>query len=88
MSRTTNRQHWDILSISKRRILEFVDDVDADASQGGSASYNLNNRLGDRVAAVKFAQRMILVQARLIQDPRVRTAVTSLHIFMSNTDAY
>lgn len=70
--RTTNRQQWDILSISKRRILDFVDNIDADASQGGLASYNSNARLGVRLAAIKFAQRMILVQTRLVQDPRVR----------------
>ncbi|RDX54248.1 hypothetical protein OH76DRAFT_1398571 [Lentinus brumalis] len=53
-----NRKPWDILSQAKMRILEMV------------WAPNINN--GVRLAAIKFAQRVILVQTRGINDPRLQ----------------
>ena len=53
----THRQQWDILSQSKSRILDFV------------ASPTVNN--GVKLSAVKFMQRVILLQTRGVSDPRV-----------------
>ncbi|KAH9945718.1 Symplekin tight junction protein C terminal-domain-containing protein [Amylocystis lapponica] len=52
------RQQWDILSKAKARILDFV------------WSPHVSN--GVRFAAVKFMQRVILVQTRGINDPRLQ----------------
>ncbi len=54
-----NRQPWDVLSIAKRRIIEFIEN----SSTPGQA--------GVRLAALKFAQRVVLVQTRGVSDPRV-----------------
>ena len=54
----TNRRPWDVLTGVKNRILELV------------RTPNVNNGL--RISAVKFMQRVILVQTRGINDPRVR----------------
>ncbi|RPD64406.1 hypothetical protein L226DRAFT_506092 [Lentinus tigrinus ALCF2SS1-7] len=71
-----NRKPWDILSQAKLRILELV------------WAPNVNNGL--RLAAIKFAQRVILVQTRGINDPRLQNKddpnlnmVPSDHPFMS-----
>ncbi|OSD03106.1 hypothetical protein PYCCODRAFT_296574 [Trametes coccinea BRFM310] len=53
-----NRRPWDILSQVKARILGFVWEP------------HVNN--GVRLAAVKFMQRVILVQTRGISDPRLQ----------------
>ncbi|KAI0372816.1 hypothetical protein BV20DRAFT_1034476 [Pilatotrama ljubarskyi] len=53
-----NRRPWDILSQAKGRILEYV------------WAPNVNS--GVRLAAVKFMQRVILVQTRGISDPRLQ----------------
>jgi hypothetical protein len=53
------RQQWDTLTQAKSRILEFV------WSQAPVSA-------GIRLAAVKFMQRVILVQTRGVADPRVR----------------
>ena len=52
-----NPASWTTLSSSKARILEFV------------WAPNINH--GVRLSAMKFAQRVILVQTRGISDPRV-----------------
>ena len=52
------RQQWDVLNAAKGRILEMV------FAQHSSA--------GVRIAAIKFMQRVILVQTRGVTDPRVR----------------
>lgn len=57
------RQQWDTLAAAKTRILEFV------------WSPHLN--LGVKLAAIKFAQRVVLVQTRGISDPRVRAITFS-----------
>ncbi|KAF8317119.1 hypothetical protein DL93DRAFT_2134523 [Clavulina sp. PMI_390] len=73
LSRPPSRGAWDLLSSSKRRILEFIDDVNADVPNPGAPAYNSNERLGVRIAAIKFAQRVILVQTRPAQqDPRLQ----------------
>ncbi|KAH0836650.1 Symplekin tight junction protein C terminal-domain-containing protein [Lanmaoa asiatica] len=54
----THRQQWDILSQSKSRILDFV------------ASSTVNN--GVKLSAVKFMQRVILLQTRGVSDPRLQ----------------
>ncbi|KAI0766933.1 Symplekin tight junction protein C terminal-domain-containing protein [Trametes elegans] len=53
-----NRRPWDVLSQTKARILEFV------------WAPHVNN--GIRLAAVKFMQRVILVQTRGVSDPRLQ----------------
>ncbi|CDO73286.1 hypothetical protein BN946_scf185008.g48 [Trametes cinnabarina] len=53
-----NRRPWDVLSQAKARILEFV------------WTPHVNN--GVRLAAVKFMQRVILVQTRGVSDPRLQ----------------
>ncbi|KAI9064047.1 hypothetical protein FKP32DRAFT_1714615 [Trametes sanguinea] len=53
-----NRRPWDILSQVKARILDFV------------WAPHVNN--GVRLAAVKFMQRVILVQTRGVSDPRLQ----------------
>ncbi|KAH9888832.1 Symplekin tight junction protein C terminal-domain-containing protein [Cubamyces lactineus] len=53
-----NRRPWDILCQAKARILEWV------------WAPHVNN--GVRLAAVKFMQRVILVQTRGISDPRLQ----------------
>ncbi|KDQ61760.1 hypothetical protein JAAARDRAFT_204204 [Jaapia argillacea MUCL 33604] len=52
------RQQWDILSQCKTRILEFV--------------WSPNASSGVKFAAVKFMQRVVLVQTRGIADPRLQ----------------
>ena len=52
-----NPTSWTTLSSSKARILEFV------------WAPNINH--GVKLSAMKFAQRVILVQTRGISDPRV-----------------
>ena len=54
------RQQWDVLNGAKTRILEMV--------------YAQHTPAGVRIAAIKFMQRVILVQTRGVTDPRVRTA--------------
>ncbi|KAA1468855.1 hypothetical protein DENSPDRAFT_863857 [Dentipellis sp. KUC8613] len=56
------RQLWDILSHAKARILEFA--LASNTSPTTSA--------GVRLAAVKFMQRVVLVQTRGIADPRLQ----------------
>jgi hypothetical protein len=51
------RAQWDTLTRAKNRIIDFMWAPDAQA--------------GVRFAAVKFLQRVILVQSRGIADPRV-----------------
>lgn len=66
----TNRQPWDVLSIAKARIIEFVEapPTTTTAVVGGSVIHTA----GVRLAALKFVQRVILVQTRGISsDPRV-----------------
>ncbi|KAI8996570.1 Symplekin tight junction protein C terminal-domain-containing protein [Trametes punicea] len=53
-----NRRPWDVLCQAKARILDFV------------WAPHVNN--GVRLAAVKFMQRVILVQTRGISDPRLQ----------------
>ncbi|KAI0352302.1 hypothetical protein OH77DRAFT_1523357 [Trametes cingulata] len=53
-----NRRPWDVLCQAKARILEYV------------WAPNVNS--GVRLAAVKFMQRVILVQTRGISDPRLQ----------------
>ncbi|CCM02435.1 uncharacterized protein FIBRA_04534 [Fibroporia radiculosa] len=53
-----NRQQWDALSQAKARILEFV--------------WSPHVSSGVKFAAVKFMQRVILVQTRGIIDPRLQ----------------
>ncbi|KAI0675546.1 Symplekin tight junction protein C terminal-domain-containing protein [Trametes maxima] len=53
-----NRRPWDILNQAKTRILELV------------WAPHVNN--GVRLAAVKFMQRVILVQTRGVSDPRLQ----------------
>ena len=53
----SNRKPWDILTQAKARILEFV--------------WAPHVNAGLRISAVKFMQRVILVQTRGINDPRV-----------------
>lgn len=53
----THRQEWDILCQARSRILDFV------------ASPTVNN--GVKLSAVKFMQRVILLQTRGVSDPRV-----------------
>lgn len=58
--RCTNRQHrttWDSLTACKTRILELV--------------WSPTVSLGVKLAALKFMQRVILVQTRGVSDPRV-----------------
>ena len=67
--RCTNRQHrttWDILTACKARILELV--------------WSPTASLGVKLAALKFMQRVILVQTRGVSDPRV-----SHHTSKNNT---
>ncbi|KAF8141630.1 Symplekin tight junction protein C terminal-domain-containing protein [Boletus edulis] len=54
----THRQQWDTLSQAKSRILDFV------------ASPTVNN--GVKLSAVKFMQRVILLQTRGVPDPRLQ----------------
>ncbi|KAN0088491.1 Symplekin tight junction protein C terminal domain containing protein [Tylopilus felleus] len=54
----THRQQWDILCQSKSRILDLV------------ASPTVNN--GVKTSAVKFMQRVILLQTRGVSDPRLQ----------------
>jgi len=51
------RQQWDVLNGAKSRILEMV--------------YAQHTPSGVRIAAIKFMQRVILVQTRGVTDPRV-----------------
>lgn len=50
--------HWDLLSQAKMKILEFV--------------WSQHAPSGVKLAAIKFMQRVILVQTRGVNDPRVR----------------
>ena len=62
LSRCQNRNarpQWDILNGAKARILNFVWTTQPVAA-------------GVRLAAIKFMQRVILVQTRGVADPRVR----------------
>ena len=62
------RQQWDVLNGAKSRILEMV--------------YAQHTPAGVRIAAIKFMQRVILVQTRGVTDPRVRPiapGVPSIH---------
>ncbi|KAG2145122.1 Symplekin tight junction protein C terminal-domain-containing protein [Suillus clintonianus] len=54
----TLRQQWDILSQCKARILEFI--------------WSPNASSGVKVSAIKFMQRIIIVQTRGISDPRLQ----------------
>jgi hypothetical protein len=66
--RTTNRtlrQQWDVLSQCKARILEFV--------------WSPTVSTGVKVSAIKFMQRIIIVQTRGISDPRVLFHQSLLH---------
>ncbi|KAF8552401.1 hypothetical protein OG21DRAFT_1486223 [Imleria badia] len=54
----THRQQWDVLCQSKSRILDFV------------VSPTANN--GVKLSAVKFMQRVILLQTRGVSDPRLQ----------------
>ncbi|TBU30651.1 Symplekin tight junction protein C terminal-domain-containing protein [Dichomitus squalens] len=54
----SNRKPWDILTQAKARILEFV--------------WAPHVNAGLRISAVKFMQRVILVQTRGINDPRLQ----------------
>jgi symplekin len=63
-SNRANRQPWDVLTIAKRRIIDFVESPTSVA------------KAGVRIGALKFIQRVILVQTRGISDPRVSTWVT------------
>ncbi|ETW78990.1 hypothetical protein HETIRDRAFT_460016 [Heterobasidion irregulare TC 32-1] len=67
-----NRHHWDILTHSKTRILEFV--------------WASGVHAGVRLAAVKFMQRVILVQTRGIADPRVLQNKNDPNLSMCPTD--
>ncbi|KAF9221332.1 hypothetical protein BS17DRAFT_785211 [Gyrodon lividus] len=72
----THRQQWDILCQCKSRILEFV------------ALPTANN--GVKLSAVKFMQRVILLQTRGVSDPRLQNkndpgiaTIPADHPFMS-----
>jgi hypothetical protein len=52
------RQQWDVLNSAKSRILEIL--------------YAQHTPAGVRIAAIKFMQKVILVQTRGATDPRVR----------------
>jgi symplekin len=52
------RQQWDVLNSAKSRILEIL--------------YAQHTLAGVRIAAIKFMQKVILVQTRGATDPRVR----------------
>ncbi|KAG1907771.1 Symplekin tight junction protein C terminal-domain-containing protein [Suillus fuscotomentosus] len=54
----TLRQQWDVLSQCKARILEFI--------------WSPTASTGVKVSAVKFMQRVIIVQTRGISDPRLQ----------------
>ena len=54
-----NRKPWDTLTQAKGRILEMV--------------WTPHVNAGLRLSAVKFMQRVILVQTRGVNDPRVRS---------------
>lgn len=62
-----NRRPWDILIQTKAKIIEFV--------------WAPNTNSGVRLAALKFMQRVILVQSRGINDPRVRLSKQTLPSF-------
>ena len=57
------RQQWDVLNGAKGRILEIL--------------YAQHTPAGVRIAAIKFMQRVILVQTRGVTDPRVRPLVSA-----------
>ena len=59
-----NRKPWDTLSQAKARILDFV------------WAPHVNNGL--KIASVKFMQRVMLVQTRGNNDPRVRLLCLTL----------
>ncbi|KAG2113111.1 Symplekin tight junction protein C terminal-domain-containing protein [Suillus discolor] len=54
----TLRQQWDVLSQCKARILEFI--------------WSPTASTGVKVSAIKFMQRVIIVQTRGISDPRLQ----------------
>ncbi|KAG0709256.1 Symplekin tight junction protein C terminal-domain-containing protein [Suillus ampliporus] len=54
----TLRQQWDVLSQCKARILEFI--------------WSPNASSGVKLSAIKFMQRIIIVQTRGISDPRLQ----------------
>ncbi|KAG1746647.1 Symplekin tight junction protein C terminal-domain-containing protein [Suillus paluster] len=54
----TLRQQWDVLSQCKARILEFI--------------WSPNASSGVKLSAIKFMQRVIIVQTRGISDPRLQ----------------
>ncbi|KAF8329522.1 Symplekin tight junction protein C terminal-domain-containing protein [Cantharellus anzutake] len=74
-----NRQPWDVLSIAKGRIVEFLESSPPAP-------------VGVRLAALKFAQRVILVQTRGVSDPRLQnkadpnvSLIPSDHLFINAT---
>ncbi len=62
-----NRKPWDILCQVRARILEFV------------WGQHVSNGL--RLAAIKFMQRVVLVQTRGVNDPRVRTCSMTCDLY-------
>ncbi|KAJ3536396.1 hypothetical protein NM688_g6844 [Phlebia brevispora] len=52
------QQHWDVLSQAKAKILEFV--------------WSQHAPSGVKLAAIKFMQRVVLVQTRGVNDPRLQ----------------
>jgi hypothetical protein len=79
--RCTNRNsraQWDTLTFCKSRILEFV--------------WTSEVNVGVKLSAIKFLQRVILVQTRGVSDPRVvvkftskRTLPLTTYVRMCNT---
>ncbi|KAF8119842.1 hypothetical protein EV363DRAFT_1461069 [Boletus edulis] len=67
----THRQQWDTLSQAKSRTLDFV------------ASPTGNN--GVKLSAVKFMQRIILLQTRGVPDPRVAIPIECRSVVMPTT---
>ena len=68
IQRCTNRQlrpMWETLSSCKTRILELV--------------WSQTAKTGVKLAALKFMQRVILVQTRGVSDPRVSTSLFISH---------
>ena len=68
-----NRQPWDVLSIAKGRIVEFLESSPPAP-------------VGVCLAVLKFAQHVILVQTWGVSDPRVSPSRTNCHDIPSQSD--
>ena len=66
------RQQWEVLAGAKARILEFV--------------WSPQINVGVKLAAIKFLQRVVLVQTRGISDPRVSLSTSALLVLICSTN--